>query len=56
MSAAIWEEFWESGPDGKPPVIRLMAKYNKERWYLADSTSTASNNRKNTWGKRHAPS
>jgi len=57
--AAIWREFWESGPDGKPPIraqikYKLMIKYKVDSWYLADGTKHARNNRVNVWHKRYA--
>lgn len=50
----IWQEFFHQGPDGKPPVIQLMAKYGVEKWFYRSTTPEGLNNRKNIWNRRYA--
>lgn len=49
----IWQEFFHQGPDSKPPVLQLMAKYGVEKWFCRSTTPEGLNNRKNIWNRRY---
>lgn len=54
LTTDIWNEFYHSGPDGKPCVVQLMAKYGMEKWFYRSTTPEGNNNRKNIWNRRCA--
>ena len=53
----IWQEFAVSGPSGKPPIVKLMAFFGKEKWFLntGKEDNIGRNNRKNIWWRRNLP-
>ena len=50
--AGYWHVFFIEGPNGKPPIAKLMGKYGIQGWYHRSKSTEGQNNRKNAWGKR----
>eukprot|EP00850_Spirogloea_muscicola_P022957 SM000320S12008 [mRNA] locus=s320:99123:101347:- [translate_table: standard] len=49
----VWDEFYHSGPHGKPPVIQLMARWGEKDWFALTRTKEGQQNRINIWNGRN---